>query len=296
MEEYSIGTLSRRSGVPVKVIRFYTDRGLLPPAWIAPSGYRYYSDQQLARLHQIVGLRWIGASLRQIEAVLAGHTSLSDVLAAQRMYIQAEQDRLRRLELRVAMAEHALQDGEASVWAQLYQLREMMQVTVEERRTWLDRWWRSQLAGQMSEDAINLFVERATAMVSDQEPSEIAASVWAAIRDGQLPRLENLPGRPRDVGIQTEESWSEWTARFRAAWQSLKHVWSSDPHDTAYQEALQDWVRCHGPLTQDTVQRLLDGFTPVAQTFDKMVMGESAVHEGLSQLQEGLKILKNQLP
>jgi DNA-binding transcriptional MerR regulator len=61
VEQYSIGTLSRRSGVAVKVIRFYTDRGLLPPARIAPSGDRYDTDQQLARLHQIVGLRWIGA-------------------------------------------------------------------------------------------------------------------------------------------------------------------------------------------------------------------------------------------
>jgi hypothetical protein len=147
----------------------------------------------------------------------------------------------------------------------------------------------------MSEDAVNRLVERVTAMVSDQEePSEIAAVVWAAIRDGQLPRLENLPGRPHDVGMQTEASWAEWAARLRAAWQSLQHVWNSDPHDTAYQEALREWVRCHGPLTRDMVQRLLDGLnTPAAQAFAEV--GESAVHDRLRQVQEGLKILKDQL-
>jgi DNA-binding transcriptional MerR regulator len=37
MELYSIGTLSLRSGVPVKAMGFYSDRGLLPPARVAPT-------------------------------------------------------------------------------------------------------------------------------------------------------------------------------------------------------------------------------------------------------------------
>ena len=177
MQEYSIGVLSRRSGVPVKVIRYYTGRGVLPPVRIAPSGYRYYTDRELARLHQIVGLRWLGASLRHIDALLAGHATLADVLAVQRAHIAAERDRLQRVEMRLSAAEQALKDGDEAIWFHLYQLREMMNVTSEERREWLERWWRRQLAGKVSEKDLDSFIRRAQDTISDQEPSPVAAAV-----------------------------------------------------------------------------------------------------------------------
>ena len=37
---YSIGDLARRTGLSVRTIRFYSDRGLLPPTSRSPAGYR----------------------------------------------------------------------------------------------------------------------------------------------------------------------------------------------------------------------------------------------------------------
>jgi DNA-binding transcriptional MerR regulator len=41
-ERLPIGELSRRSGIPVKTLRFYSDEGLLPPTERSGSGYRLY--------------------------------------------------------------------------------------------------------------------------------------------------------------------------------------------------------------------------------------------------------------
>jgi DNA-binding transcriptional MerR regulator len=41
---YTIGELSGLSGVPVRRIRFYSDKGLLPPKARTATGYRVYSE------------------------------------------------------------------------------------------------------------------------------------------------------------------------------------------------------------------------------------------------------------
>ena len=277
MCEYPIGALSRKSGVSVKVIRFYT-------------------DGELARLHQIIGLRWLGLSLHQIGALLEGQMTLADVLAAQKASIAIELDRLRRLKGRLSVAEQALKNGEEALWSHLYQLREMMQVTVAERQDWLERWWRQQLTGKVAPASLDLFVQKAKAMVTDEEPSPVAADIWAGMRDDQRPGLENLPGQPKDTGLNTQESWAEWATRLRTAITGLKAVWTLESEDPLYQAALRQWVGCHGPVTAETVERFLKGTdSSVAEMFAALDT-EDAIHMGISRLQEGLRYLRHTLP
>lgn len=60
---YSIGELSRRTGLTVKTIRFYSDRGIVPPTDRSPAGYRLYGPDALARLDLVRTLRELGARL-----------------------------------------------------------------------------------------------------------------------------------------------------------------------------------------------------------------------------------------
>jgi DNA-binding transcriptional MerR regulator len=46
---YSIGDLSRRSGLSVGTIRFYSDVGVVPAAARSASGYRLYDVEAIAR-------------------------------------------------------------------------------------------------------------------------------------------------------------------------------------------------------------------------------------------------------
>ena len=121
---YKIGDFSRLSRVSVKTLRYYDEVGLLKPVKVDRfTGYRYYQVEQLPRLYHILALRDLDFSLEQIARLLdpvpsggvetGPETGQRHVLLAmleqkrgeieQRM--QADQDRLRRLEARLRQIE-----------------------------------------------------------------------------------------------------------------------------------------------------------------------------------------------
>jgi DNA-binding transcriptional MerR regulator len=66
-----IGDFSKLSCVTVKTLRFYDEMGLLKPVEVDRfTGYRYYSYDQLPRLHRILALRDLGFSIESIGQVL----------------------------------------------------------------------------------------------------------------------------------------------------------------------------------------------------------------------------------
>lgn len=81
----NIGTVARRAGLPAKTIRYYEDIGLIPPAGRTPSGYRAYSDSDVATLRFVQRARSLGFSVRDVAALLAlwrdRHRASADVKA-----------------------------------------------------------------------------------------------------------------------------------------------------------------------------------------------------------------------
>ena len=65
-----IGELAEATGTTAKTLRFYEDRGLLPPPRRTPGGYRDYGEDALARLDFIKRGRTAGLSLAQIRQVI----------------------------------------------------------------------------------------------------------------------------------------------------------------------------------------------------------------------------------
>ncbi|QEN88094.1 MerR family transcriptional regulator [Labrys sp. KNU-23] len=94
---YTIGELSKLSGIAVRRIRFYSDKGLLPPAARAESGYRVYSEADRARLDLILALRDAGVKLGDIARLIARRLGLADVLALRLDAIEAEISAKRRI-------------------------------------------------------------------------------------------------------------------------------------------------------------------------------------------------------
>ncbi|MFF4444749.1 MerR family transcriptional regulator [Streptomyces sp. NPDC001502] len=99
---YSIGELSRRTGLPVKTIRFYSDKGIVPPTGRSPSGYRLYGPDALARLDLARTLRDLGLDLATVRKVLDREASVPDVAEAHAnaLDVQIHTLRLRRAVLR----------------------------------------------------------------------------------------------------------------------------------------------------------------------------------------------------
>lgn len=96
-ERLTIGELSRRAGIPVKTLRFYSDEGLLPPAARSDSGYRLYGDEAIVRLDVIRTLREAGLGLDAIAKVLRRETSLADALRLRLAAVEAQIASLQRV-------------------------------------------------------------------------------------------------------------------------------------------------------------------------------------------------------
>jgi DNA-binding transcriptional MerR regulator len=110
---FRIGDFSKIGRVPVSALRFYADQGLLRPAQVDPAtGYRYYTLDQLPRLHRLLALKDLGLSLDQIAQVLQANPSAEQLRgmlvlrqAELRHELEAAQAQLRRVEARLRTIE-----------------------------------------------------------------------------------------------------------------------------------------------------------------------------------------------
>ncbi|MFD2119848.1 MerR family transcriptional regulator [Streptomyces cirratus] len=105
---HSIGSLSTRTGVPVRTIRFYSDSGLLPPTQRTSAGYRCYDDAALLRLRTICVLRELDVDLASIRRVLGGSLSVTEVAAA---HADATELQIRVLRRRQSVLRHLARRG-----------------------------------------------------------------------------------------------------------------------------------------------------------------------------------------
>src|SRR3954464_1926541 len=95
---YSIGELARRTGLTIKAVRFYSDRGLVPPSGRNTAGQRRYDDAALARLDLLRTLRELGLARAPIRRVVDGEAAVADVAAkhAEALDVQIRVLRVRR--------------------------------------------------------------------------------------------------------------------------------------------------------------------------------------------------------
>lgn len=65
-----IGEVARRTGLPVKTIRYYCDEGLLQPRTRSAAGYRLFDQENLAELTIIRALRAMDVSIPELAKIL----------------------------------------------------------------------------------------------------------------------------------------------------------------------------------------------------------------------------------
>lgn len=75
---FKIGEFSKLGQVSTRMLRHYDQLGLLKPSQTDKfTGYRYYTIDQLARLHRIIALKELGLPLEQIAGLLQAENNLS---------------------------------------------------------------------------------------------------------------------------------------------------------------------------------------------------------------------------
>jgi DNA-binding transcriptional MerR regulator len=95
---YTVSEVARLSGVSVRTLHHYDEVGLLKPATVGVNGYRYYGQDELLRLQQILFHREIGLPLVEIAQVLdAPDFDRAAALKAHRLKLAAQARRYRQL-------------------------------------------------------------------------------------------------------------------------------------------------------------------------------------------------------
>ncbi len=78
---YSIGEFSRITGLSVKTLRFYHEKGILAPTSIdEATGYRFYDGAKIDKARIIMQLRQMEFSIEDIDAILRECADEADVL------------------------------------------------------------------------------------------------------------------------------------------------------------------------------------------------------------------------
>jgi DNA-binding transcriptional MerR regulator len=95
---YTVKEVARMSGVSVRTLHYYDEIGLLRPAFYGENGYRYYENEQLLRLQQIMFFRELDFKLDEIQTIL-DHDAFNQIeaLQSQRHLLEEKINRLQKL-------------------------------------------------------------------------------------------------------------------------------------------------------------------------------------------------------
>ena len=170
----TIGEFSLSTGVSVKALRFYDERGLLTPAEVDPhSGYRRYRAAQMRTATTIRILRTAGMSVEDVKTALEEPDRLPDLLQGH----AAELERRRDLEDRAM--KHAAEAAEG-------QLEQLAAALAEAGVTITGTFWAGLEAAGASPAVID---QRLALPVEGEVPSSFSVP-GLRIETGVLPRRE----------------------------------------------------------------------------------------------------------
>jgi DNA-binding transcriptional MerR regulator len=94
---YTVKQLAKCAGVTPRTLHFYDEIGLLKPTQVGDNGYRYYDEQSMLRLQQILLYRKMELPLEEINRIMGRRDF--DILAALEEHRQELQKKIGQLEV-----------------------------------------------------------------------------------------------------------------------------------------------------------------------------------------------------
>jgi DNA-binding transcriptional MerR regulator len=91
---FTVGELSRLTGVTVRALHHYDEVGLVRPSQRTAAGYRLYGDADVLRLHQVLLLRELGLPLDEIAAAIDEAEDQEELLRRHREVLVTRRVRL----------------------------------------------------------------------------------------------------------------------------------------------------------------------------------------------------------
>lgn len=96
---YSSGEFARMAQITVRTVRYYDKQNILKPSLVTPTGARFYTEEDFARLQQIMLLKYLGFSLDDIRELTVNYSDYSYLEHSLEQQQNLVRDRIEQLQL-----------------------------------------------------------------------------------------------------------------------------------------------------------------------------------------------------
>ncbi len=171
---FKVSDFAEITGVTVRTLHHYDRMGLLKSTGRTEGGYRLYGDRDVARLQQIVALKFLGFPLSRIKELLERKPlAVTVALRMQRWVIGERMEHLRRALTAIEAAEQQLSSGGEAHVESLKKIIEVMEMAND--NTWVEKYYdkaaleehKQQWNPQMQEEVTRQWTE----LIADVESS-----------------------------------------------------------------------------------------------------------------------------
>ncbi|MEU3647441.1 MerR family transcriptional regulator [Lentzea sp. NPDC034063] len=179
MGRYTIGELARRTGLPARTIRFWSDSGVVPPLERNSGGYRVYGADAVGRLRLVRTLRELGLGLEAVRRVVDRQSTLAEVAAA---HVEALDAQIRVLRLNRAVLHHAVCRENKTEGLSL--MHELARLSAQERQELIDGFVDKIFAGVEDADVLVIagFMREMPPQLPD-DPTSAQVDAWVELAE-----------------------------------------------------------------------------------------------------------------
>lgn len=220
---------AKLTGVTVRTLHHYDRLGLLRPTSYTQSGYRLYGEKSFARLQQIVTLKFIGFSLKEIKELLNRNSfDLLNALKTQREILLEKRSQIDSAISAIENAERVLSSNGNENWEAFAKIVEV--INMQNNVDWMKKYyteeqlqelasrWSPELQKKTEEDWNNLFKDIEDAIANNEDPasekSQSFVKRWddliEAFTGGNPANLESLKNLYADK--------VNWQGGFKQSW------------------------------------------------------------------------------
>lgn len=111
---YSSGEFAKMAQVTLRTIRYYDQKNILKPSFVNTSGARFYTEEDLAKLQQILLFKYLGFSLEEIREMTLDNFDRHFLLNSLDIQKKLVQDRIEQMYL----VEQAIEDTSQTLRSQ----------------------------------------------------------------------------------------------------------------------------------------------------------------------------------
>lgn len=203
----SIGRLARRTGVPVRTIRFWSDEGLVPSER-SSSGHRVYDAAAVARLDLVRTLRELGLGLDDVRSVLSRRRGVGEIAQA---HVRALESRIRELKAQRAVCVLLARTGTEPDERSVALMNDLARLSAAERQNMIDEFVTETFAGTDPAAPGAGIADGMRSLPSElpDDPTPEQVSAWVEL--AELIRDPGFKARVREMAVagSTEPEHSE---------------------------------------------------------------------------------------